>query len=111
MFCSMIVTGKAVMFPGISNGNDATESTIDNDSINSRMEEMRLANKHFREVEFQDKIKKALKTRVISSNNIIYNTGDKVLYQTKDRHNWLGPVEVQCSSGNEVFVKANGELK
>ena len=75
------------------------------------MDEMRQANKVFRETEFQRKKKKALKTRRIASTDIMYLKGDHVLYQTKDRKTWLGPIKIECAPWNEVLVKVNGELK
>ena len=40
------------MFPGITNGSEATDGYNDHEALNKRIEDMKIATKYFRETEF-----------------------------------------------------------
>ena len=54
-----LVTGKAVVFPGISGGDPGTESLYDLEAIRRLIERHTLITKRFREAEYGDKLRKA----------------------------------------------------
>ena len=58
-----LVTGKNVVFPGISTGNIATESLYDDEGVRRIMERHRMLMKEFREQEFSRKLEKVSKTK------------------------------------------------
>ena len=106
-----LVTGKSVNLPGISIGNEATESLFDSEAVQKIMERHKEFIQKFREVEYSEKIRKAAQSRSNIMNNIFYKEGDEVFYQEKDKIAWLGPVKVFCQKGREVYVFANGHMK
>ena len=106
-----LVTGKSVNLPGISVGNDATESLFDSEAVQKIMERHQDFVKKFREVEYSEKIKKAALSRSSTMNNIFYKEGDEVFYQDKDKVAWNGPAKVFCQKGREVYIFANGHIK
>ena len=54
-----LVTGKSVNIPGVTVGNDATDSLFDSEAVQKIMERHHDFIKKFREVEYSEKIKKA----------------------------------------------------
>ena len=54
-----LVTGKSVFFPGISDGNVATESMYVSEAVKRIMERHHEVKKTFREIEYSSKLKKA----------------------------------------------------
>ena len=106
-----LVTGKSVNIPGVTVGNDATESLFDSEAVQKIMERHHEFIKKFREKEYSEKIKKAANYRSGVMNNRFYKEGDEVFYQEKDKLAWLGPVKVFCQTGREVYLFANGNIK
>ena len=106
-----LVTGKSVNIPGVTVGNDATDSLFDSEAVQKIMERHHDFIKKFREVEYSEKIKKAASVRTGVMNNRFYEEGDEVFYQEKDKNAWLGPVKVFCQRGREVYIFANGNIK
>ena len=95
-----LVTGKSVVFPGISVGNIATESMYDSEAVQKIMERHHEITKAFREVEYSTKLKRAADCRTAKFNDIKYKEDDLVFYQEKLKKAWLGPVKVFAHRGN-----------
>ena len=106
-----LVTGKSVIFPGISTGNLATESLFDSEAVSKIMERHHEITKKFREEEYENKLIKASEVRKGSFNDMKYEEGDLVFYQEKNNKSWCGPVKVFCHRNRDVFIWANGDLK
>ena len=106
-----LVTGKSVIFPGISVGNLATESLFDSEAVAKIMERHHDITKRFREEEYENKLIKASEVRKGSFNDMKYEEGDLVFYQEKNNKSWSGPVKVFCHRNRDVFIWANGDLK
>ena len=106
-----LVTGKSVVFPGISTGNIATESLYDDEMVRSIMERHRVIMKEFREQEFSRKLDIASKTRSRGYEDEIVKEEDLVFYQVEKKKAWLGPVKIFAIKGNSVFLFANGSMR
>ena len=106
-----LVTGKSVIFPGISVGNLATESLFDSEAVSKVMERHHEITKKFREAEYENKLIKASEVRKGSFNDMKYEEGDLVFYQEKNNKSWYGPVKVFCHRNRDVFIWSNGDLK
>ena len=106
-----LVTGKSVNLPGITVGNDATDSMFDSVAIQKIMDRHHEFMTKFRETEYSDKIRKAANMRSNVMNNHFYKEGDEVFYQEKDKNAWLGPSKVFCQRGREIYIFANGHIK
>ena len=76
-----LVTGKTVFFPGVSNGNVATESLTDSEAVRKIIERHAVTTKEFRQAEYVSKLRTAAKTRNSSFNNVKYKQGDRVFIQ------------------------------
>ena len=107
-----LVTGKAVSIPGLTMGNEGSESLTDAEAVNRIMETIHKVTKEFREADTKAKLKDCQGIRVRSCQHQgNYIAGDKVWYQYKDGYAWLGPAEVIYQKGNAVFIYSNGDLK
>ena len=103
---------QAVSIPGLTMGNEGSESLTDAEAVNRIMETIHRVTKEFREAETKAKLKDCQGTRVRSyQHQGNYIAGDKVWYQYKDGNACLGPGEVIYQKGNAVFVYSNGDLK
>jgi hypothetical protein len=76
-----LVTGKAIIIPGISQGNDATDSPFDSENIRKIMERHMEVTKIFREVEYTNKLKRALIQRKRQFTDVNYKEDNLVFYQ------------------------------
>lgn len=107
-----LLTGRAIVLPGVLDGNLATESFIsESDAVRTHIELIKKAQEIFRKKEYGDKLKLAEKTRISCFNNIIYKKGDRVFYQDQGKKQWVGPAEVFEQSGRTVWIHANGRIK
>ena len=85
-----LVTGKNVIFPGITTGNVATESLYDNELVRKIMERHYELMKEFRESEFSRKLNIAANTRSKGYENEVLNEGDFVFYQKSRQKGLVG---------------------
>ena len=106
-----LVTGKAVVFPGVSAGDIATESLYDSEAVKRMIERHVLMMKRFREAEYENKLEKASVVQNRVFNNVRYKEGDSVYYQEENKKSWKGPVKVLAHKGRDVFVLANDNLR
>merc|ERR1712098_14596 len=107
-----LVTGKAVTIPGLTMGNEASESLKDAEAVRKIMEMIHKVTKEFREAETKVKLKESQGIRVRSyQHQENYITGDIFWYQYKNGNAWHGPGEVIYQKGNAVFIHSNGDVK
>ena len=106
-----LVTGKAVVFPGVTGGDLVSESLYDSEAVKRLIERHVLIMKRFREADYEDKLEKAVIVQNRVFNNIRYREGDLVYYQEENRKSWKGPVKVLAHKGRSVFVIANGNIR
>ena len=80
-----MVTGKAVSIPGLTMGNEGSESLTDAEVVRKIMETINKVTKEFREAETKMKLRECQGVRVRSyQHQSNYVKGDKVWYQYKD---------------------------
>merc|ERR1711962_788466 len=107
-----LVKGKAVSIPGLTMGNEGSESLTDAEVVRKIMETIHKVTKEFREAKTKMKLKECQGVRVRSyQHQGNYIKGDKVWYQYKDGNTWHGPGEVIYQKGNTVFLHSNGDVK
>ena len=63
-----------------------------------------------------EKIKRALRSRISSGNDLVFEYGDKVFFKEKEvnkkyKENWSGPASVLCIKGKVVFLKYGNMLR
>ena len=105
-----LVTGKAVIFPGITTGNIASDSSFDSESVKKIMMRHMAMMKEFQVAEYTDKLESVLKYNSKSWQNIRYKQGDELFIQLKDKKAWSGPVKVFAQDGADIWVFHNGNL-
>ena len=103
-----LVTGKAVSIPGLTMGNEGSESVTDAEAVRRIMETIHKVTREFREAETKVKLKECQGIRVRSyQHQDKYVSGDKVWFQYKDGLAWHGPGEVIYQKCNAVFIHSN----
>ena len=73
-----LVTGQAVMIPGLTTGNEATESMTDSEAVQRTMENLMRITSEFRESDMRKKLKDCQSLRVRD-----YNIGEVMLKVTR----------------------------
>merc|ERR1712112_399306 len=107
-----LVTGKAVSIPGITMGNEGTESLTDAEVVSRILGTMQKVMREFREVEMRKKLKECQEIRTRSYQHLEkYIIGDKIWYQHQNGNAWFGPAEVIFQKGNSIFIYNNGDIK
>ena len=106
-----LMTGKSVMYPGIAQGNEATESMYENEGVRRIMEGHFEVGKKFRELEFGSKIEKAANSRMQGFEDMVIEKDDRVFYQTQNEKAWLGPAKALNVDKNWVWISGNGDYK
>lgn len=105
-----LVTGKSVIYPGVTDGNMVTESAHDSIRVREIMERHYEIMKTYREAEYSRKLDKAANTRKKGYEDEPVRADDMVFYQHKDGKAWCGPVKVFSVKGNSIFLFANGSM-
>ena len=67
-----------MFFPGVSNGNVATESLTDSEVVRKIIERHAVTTKEFRQAEYMSKLRTAANTRNTAFNNVKYKQGNRV---------------------------------
>merc|ERR1712177_128865 len=107
-----LVTGKAVNIPGLTMGNEGSESLTDAEAVNRIMETRLKVTQEFREAETRKKLKDCQKIPVRSyQHQGDYIAGDKIWFQHNEGNAWHGPAEVVNQKGNTIFAYFNGEMQ
>ena len=76
-----LVTGKAVTLPGLTTGNEATESMTDSEAVQRTMELLSKTTQEFREAEMKKKLKECQGVQTQAYQHMRdYVEGDKVWY-------------------------------
>ena len=72
---------------------------------------MNKATEAFRVADNDDRIKRALKSRIASYNNEVFTTEDNVYFKEKDKLEWSGPATVIGQQGKVIFLKYGHNLR
>ena len=107
-----LVTGKSVTLPGLTTGNEATESMTDCEAVQRTLETLTRITSEFCEADMRRKLKECQGIRTQAYQHIgDYVEGDKVWYQPMNGNSWLGPAVVLCQRGQIVWLHTNGNIK
>ena len=97
------MTGKAVSIPGLTAGNEATESMTDAEAVQRTMENLTETISEFREADKQKKLKECQRQRVmLYQHQGRYQEGDRVWYQPLNGNAWFGSAAMLCQRGASV---------
>ena len=107
---NMLVFGKNTNFPNVlTNELPALETKISSKTVEDNLKTMNNARKAFIQAESSEKIKRALKHRIRSCNDAVFDKGDKVYYKRNKDRRWKGPASVIGQDNKNVIIKHGGE--
>ena len=107
-----IVYGNNPTIPGITNSTPPSLSTeFASKDVRDHLAQINKAREAFRVADNDEKIKRALKSRIASYNNERFESGDKVYFKQKDKMEWSGPASVIGQQGKVVFLKYGNNLR
>merc|ERR1712098_895171 len=107
-----LVTGKAANIPGLTMGNEGSESLTDAEAVNRIMETRLKVTQEFREAETRKKLKDCQKIPARTyQHQGNYIAGDKIWFQHNEGNAWHGPAEVINQKGNSILAYFNGEMQ
>ena len=93
--------------PGIINSKPASL----NNNVRKHLEKLNAAREAFREADNNERIKRALKSRIQASNHEFYAHGNKVFFKEIKKNEWSGPGKVLGQDGKVVFVRYGNTLR
>ena len=97
------MTGKAVSFPGL-------EARSEEKEVSEHIQEMLKAQAVFLEHEYKRKIDEASNKSVPKYMDEVFQEGEKVLYQEKDKKKWIHGTVVNSRS-NEIEIEADNVIR
>ena len=103
---SQLAVGQNPSLPNfINNKLPAQESAVKSPDIITHLTARHVARKSYIESESCNKVKTALRKNVRSSNNVMYEIGDKVFFKWDDSPEWKGPGTVLGQDGQVIFMR------
>ena len=86
----------------------ALSSCSESDIVRNNLQLMHVARKSFVEAESSEKIRRALRMKLRTSNDLIVENGDNVYYRRENVNGWKGPGTVIGRDGKLVIVRHGG---
>ena len=107
---NILLFGKNTNFPNIINNElPAMETDISSATVEKNLKTMNNARKAFIEAECSEKVKRALKHRVRTCNDAVFESNDKVYYKRNNSPKWKGPACVIGQDNKNIIIKHGGE--
>ena len=105
-----LVTGQAVMIPGLTTGNVVRESMTYSEAVRRTMENLMKITSEFRELDMRQKLKDCQNIRICGYQHCEdYIKGDKVWFQPLNGNAWIGPALVVTQRGQSVYLHTHGD--
>ena len=106
-----IVYGNNPTIPGIMNSTPPSLSTtFTSKVVRDHITKINKAREAFRHADNDERIKRALKSRIPSYTNERYVADDKVYFKQKDKVEWSGPASVIGQQGKVIFLRYGNNL-
>ena len=106
---NQLVFGMNPNFPSIlSDKIPALESQCMSDVVSGNLKCLQVARKNFIQAESSERIRRALKSKVRSYSDEVYENGEKVYYRRKNFKGWKGPAVVIGVDHQMVLVRHGG---
>ena len=98
--------------PGLTTGNEATESMTDSKAVRRTMENLMRITSEFRESDIRKKLRDYQGEQIQDYQTCReYIEGDKVWFQPLNGNAWIGPALVVTQRGQSVYLHTHGDLK
>ena len=84
-----IVFGRNPNIPGITNGNNSSlNTTFTSPDVRKHIERLQRAREAFATADSDNRIKRALKSRIPRHNNHVYQVADKIFFKEEESNEW-----------------------
>jgi hypothetical protein len=80
-------------------------TNFESEDVRKHLERINSARDAFREADNNERIKRALKSRIQASNHEFYSLGDQVYFKEVKKNEWSGPAKVLGQDGKVFFFK------
>ena len=107
-----IVYGSNPRIPGIAESNlSGLSSSFESKDVKKHFERLTLARESFVKADTDDRLKRALKSRIPKNHNHFYYVGDSVFFKEEGSLEWKGPAKVLSVDGKVVFLLYGNKLR
>ena len=104
--------GSNPTIPGITNSTPPSLSEqFSSNQVRDHLARIDQAREAFRQADNDERIKRALKSRINSYTSQMYGTGDKVYFKENEKLKWSGPAVVIGHEGKVVLLKYGNNLR
>lgn len=105
-----MVFGRNPNLPFVLNNKPpALEGVTSSEIVRSNLNAIHKARQEFIKMESCEKIRRALRARMRTYDNIKYLPGDSVYFKRDGEDQWKGPAKVICQEGSKVLIKCIGK--
>ena len=107
-----VVYGSNPRIPGIHNGNltGLNDKFISSD-VKTHLRRIHLAREAFLQADSDDRLKRALQSRIPRNHDHFYYVGDSVFFKEEGTTEWSGPAKVLSVDGKVVFLRYGNRLR
>ena len=107
-----IVYGTNPTIPGISNSTPPSlSSEFASKDVRNHIARIDKAREAFRAADNDERIKRALKARIVNSNDEQFHPDDKVYFKQDKKIEWSGPASVIGQQGKVIFLRYGNNLR
>ena len=107
-----IVYGTNPNIPGITNSTPPSLNTeVTSKHVREHIGKIHQAREAFRVADNDERIKRALRSRISSYTNEHFESDDKVYFKEKDKMQWSGPAVVIGQQGKIIFLKYGNVIR
>ena len=107
-----IVYGTNPTIPGILNSTPPSlSSEFASRNVRDHLSRINSAREAFRAADNDERIKRALKARIVNSNDEEFHLHDKVYFKKDKQIEWSGPASVIGQEGKVVFLRYGNNLR
>ena len=103
-----LVYGKQFSFPGIVDGNPASDEPIEKDAIRQQMVQRVKAEDMYRQYEESDKIKRFLAQKARAYEDYSFREGEEFIYKEDGKTKWSGPAKIISIDNIKIKVSHDG---
>ena len=107
-----IVYGNNPSIPGVTNSTPPSLNTeFTSKHVREHIGNIHKAREAFRVADNDERIKRALRSRIASYTNEQFQTDDRVYFKEKDKMQWSGPAVVIGQQGKIIFLKYGNMIR
>ena len=105
---NQLVFGRNPVLPNVFSNKPPAMNTCSNDMVRKNLNAMHSATQEFMKFEANEKINRALRHKVRSTDSFLIQPGDRVFYKRDQSHEWHGPAVVLGRDGKLFMLRHGG---